>query len=203
MHSQPYIHLYIIDDDPSVLRSLCALVSSHGMEPHPFGSAEAFLENLEPDQPGCVLLDIKMPGMSGLQLQSKLADQGTNFPVIILTGHGDVPAAVQAMKNGAIDFIEKPLNVDSLLRSIAEATALLNNQPLQSIPKNEVLKRVARLTKREREVLDHLVLGKINKQIAVDMGISQRTVEIHRARLQKKMEANGLADLIRMMKVLT
>ncbi len=203
MHSQPNIHLYLIDDDPSVLRSLCALVSAHGMEPHPFGSAEAFLENLEPDQPGCVLLDIKMPGMSGLQLQSKLADQGTNFPVIILTGHGDVPAAVQAMKNGAIDFIEKPLNVDSLLRSIAEATALLNNQPLQSIPKHEVLKRVARLTKREREVLDHLVLGKINKQIAVDMGISQRTVEIHRARLQKKMEANGLADLIRMMKVLT
>ncbi|MEM7774675.1 MAG: response regulator [Pseudomonadota bacterium] len=194
------IRLYLVDDNPSVLRSLCALIRAHGYEPHPFNSAEAFLKKYDNEQPSCILLDIKMPGMNGLELQNLLNERGANVPVIILSGHGDVPAAVAAMKNGAVDFIEKPPSASVLLRAIENAIAHLNDKNHLFLPKHEVNRRISRLTKREREVLNHLVLGKINKQIAVDMGISQRTVEIHRARVQKKMEANGLADLIRIMR---
>lgn len=194
------IRLYLVDDDLMVLRSLCALMTAHGFNPVPFGSAEAFLDNFNPQVPGCLLLDIKMPGMDGLQLQARLNELGATLPVIILTGHGDVPAAVQAMKLGAHDFIEKPVKVDSLLRAIDDAIAQLERGPPQSVPDEEVARRLSRLTNREREVLEHLILGKINKHIAVDLGISRRTVEIHRARVQTKMEANSLAELIRLMR---
>lgn len=196
--SRQSIRLYLVDDDPAVLRSLRALVLAHGLDPHPYESAEAFLNDYDPNKPGCLLLDIRMPGMTGLQLQELLIKQGSSMPVIILTGHGDVPAAVQAMKNGAIDFIEKPLDVEMLLGSIEEAIARLENNPQSQVPQEEVMRRIASLTGREREVLDHLVLGKTNKQIANDLGISQRTVEIHRARIQKKMKARSLADLIKL-----
>lgn len=190
------VKLYLIDDDPAVLRSLCALLSAHGFNALPFESAEVFLESFDPNEPGCILLDIKMPGLSGLQLQEKLKQQRSTMPVIILTGHGDVPVAVQAMKNGAVDFIEKPVNVEELLDSIGVAVGRLGNKLVPPLPPEEIARRFASLTTREREVLDHLVLGKINKQIASDLGISQRTIEVHRARLQKKMKARNLADLI-------
>lgn len=192
------VKLYLIDDDPAVLRSLCALLSAHGFNALPFESAEVFLESFDPNEPGCILLDIKMPGLSGLQLQEKLKQQRSTMPVIILTGHGDVPVAVQAMKNGAVDFIEKPVNVEELLGSIGVAVGRLGNKLVPPLPQEEIARRFASLTTREREVLDHLVLGKINKQIASDLGISQRTIEVHRARLQKKMKARNLADLIRL-----
>lgn len=192
------IVLYLVDDDPAVLRSLHALVSAHGLESVAFRSAEAFLEGYDPNRPGCVLLDIKMPGMSGLQLQEVLKERGSKMPVIIITGHGDVPAAVQAMKNGAANFIEKPLNIETLLESIETVVSGLSNNPRPPVPQEEVMRRISSLTNREREVLDHLVLGKINKQIANDLGISRRTVEVHRARLQRKMGARSLADLIRL-----
>lgn len=194
------IRLYLVDDDLMVLRSLCALVTAHGFNAVPFASAEAFLSDYDPQKPGCLLLDIKMPGMDGLRLQAKLNEMGDNLPIIILTGHGDVPAAVQAMKQGAIDFIEKPVRVDTLLRAIDDAISRLGEEPPKNVPGDEVERRLSRLTNREREVLEHLILGKINKHIAVDLGISRRTVEIHRARVQTKMEANSLADLIRLMK---
>jgi FixJ family two-component response regulator len=146
-----------------------------------------------------VLLDIKMPEKSGLELQEDIIDRNMRVPVIVLTGHGDIPAAVKAMKNGAIDFIEKPADESRLLRALESAALMLTDQPIPTIPPQEVLRRLMRLTDREREVLDHLVQGKINKQIAEDLGISQRTVEVHRSRIRDKMEAHGLADLIRMM----
>lgn len=190
--------IYVVEDNSSVRRSLCALISAHGYNPYPFASAEDFLEGFDPDKPACLLLDIKMPGISGLQLQELLNSQGVAIPVVVLTGHGDVPAAVQAMKNGAIDFVEKPPDAQVLLAAIKSAAERLGNKPLARIPQAEVKRRLARLTSREREVLDHLVQGKINKQIAEDLGISQRTVEVHRARIREKMEARGLADLIRL-----
>lgn len=190
--------IYVIEDNSAVRRSLCALISAHGYKPYPFASAEDFLEGYDPDKPACMLLDIKMPGISGLQLQALLKSQGVAIPIVMLTGHGDVPAAVQAMKNGAIDFVEKPPDVKVLLGAIQSAAERLSNKPLVRIPQKEVKRRLARLTSREREVLDHLVQGKINKQIAEDLGISQRTVEVHRARIREKMEARGLADLIRL-----
>ncbi|MEM9355103.1 MAG: response regulator [Pseudomonadota bacterium] len=192
------VRLYLVDDNPSVLRSLCALIRAHGYEPHPFNSAEAFLEKYDDEHPGCILLDVKMPGMNGLELQNLLNERGGNVPVIILSGHGDVPAAVAAMKNGAVDFIEKPPSASVLLRAIENAIAHLNDENHLFLPKHEVNRRISRLTKREREVLDHLVLGKINKQIAVDMGISQRTVEIHRSQVMHKTGARSLAELVRM-----
>lgn len=200
MMQREVIRFYLVDDDPMVLRSLCALVTAHGLKPVPFASAEEFLADYDPDVPGCLLLDLKMPGMDGLQLQAKLNEMGDGLPVIILTGHGDVPAAVEAMKRGAIDFIEKPVNVKALLQAIDEAVLHLCKEPGKRVPDDEVAVRLSRLTNREREVLEHLILGKTNKHIAVDLGISRRTVEIHRARVQTKMEANGLADLIRLMK---
>ncbi len=192
--------LYLVDDDPMVLRSLCALMTAHGFTPIPFTSAEAFLAEYDPKVPGCLLLDIKMPGMDGLRLQARLNEMASDLRIIILTGHGDVPAAVRAMKLGAIDFIEKPVKVDALLRAIDEAVRQMDEDPPKDLPDDEVARRLSRLTNREREVLEHLILGKINKHIAVDLGISRRTVEIHRARVQMKMEANSLADLIRLMK---
>ncbi|MEM9473199.1 MAG: response regulator [Pseudomonadota bacterium] len=190
--------IYVVEDNSSVRRSLCALMTAHGYDPSPFASAEDFLEGYDPDMPACMLLDIKMPGISGLQLQELLNNQGVAIPIVVLTGHGDVAAAVQAMKNGAIDFVEKPPDERVLLAAIKAAVERLGNKPLARIPQAEVKRRLARLTTREREVLDHLVQGKINKQIADDLGISQRTVEVHRARIREKMEARGLADLIRL-----
>ena len=190
--------IYVVEDNSSVRRSLCALMSAHGYNPSPFASAEDFLDGYDPDMPACMLLDIKMPGISGLQLQELLNDQGVTMPIVVLTGHGDVAAAVQAMKNGAIDFVEKPPDEKVLLEAIRAAVQRLGNKPSARIPEAEVRRRLARLTSREREVLDHLVQGKINKQIADDLGISQRTVEVHRARIREKMEARGLADLIRL-----
>lgn len=200
MNPRQSTRLYLVDDDPMVLRSLCALMTAHGFTPISFTSAEEFLAEYDPALPGCLLLDIKMPGMDGLRLQARLNEMGSDLRIIILTGHGDVSAAVRAMKLGAIDFIEKPVKVDALLRAIDEAVARMDEDPPKALPDDEVARRLSRLTNREREVLEHLILGKINKHIAVDLGISRRTVEIHRARVQTKMEANSLADLIRLMK---
>ena len=191
--------VYIVDDAPAVARSLCALLGSHGYATEPFGSAEEFLDGFDPDRKACLLLDLRMPGMSGIELQARLNESGIRIPIIIVTGHGDVPAAVRAMKAGAIDFIEKPSPEDRLLTAIDEAAGILANRPRRTVPPEVVAERLAKLTTREREVLDHLVLGKINKEIAKDLRISQRTVEIHRSRIRAKMEARGLSDLIRML----
>ena len=191
--------IYVVEDDPPVLRSVSMLLRSHGFSVEPCDSAARFLERFDPERRACLLLDLRMPGMSGVELHQRLVAEGSRLPVIILTGHGDVPAAVRAMKMGAIDFIEKPAKENHLLAAIEEARAVLTNRPRRTVPREVVAERLARLTAREREVLDHLVLGRLNKEIAVALGISQRTVEIHRSRIREKMEARGISDLIMML----
>ncbi len=194
------MRVYIVDDDQAVMRSCSILLSAHGYETIPCDSAEAFLQVYDERHAACLVLDLRMPGMSGLQLQERLNEEGRNLPIIMLTGHGDVPAAVQAIKNGAIDFIEKPADETDLLNALKEASMVLENTPRRSVPKAEVEARLKLLTAREREVLDQLILGKINKEIAEMMRISQRTVEIHRARVREKMQARGISDLIMMLR---
>lgn len=192
--------LYVVDDDASVRRSLCALLSAHKFEPVAFASAEEFLAQFDPDLGLCAFLDLRMPGMSGIELQRLLAEKGVKLPIIILTAHGDVQLAVEAMKLGAIDFIEKPGSKEQVLAAIEAARNQLSNRPQPRLPQGVVSERMARLTGREKEVLEHLILGMTNKHIAEEFGISRRTIEIHRSRIREKMEARGLADLIRMMK---
>jgi two-component system response regulator FixJ len=196
----PRIRVYVVDDEPTVRDSLCALLGAHGYEAVGLPTAEAFLERARADGGLCAFIDLRMPGMGGLDLQKALAGAGIAVQVIILTAYGDVPLAVEAMKAGAIDFIEKPGSEGQILAAIEAAAATAANRPQARLPAGVVEERLARLTARERHVLDHLVLGKTNKQIAEEFGISQRTVEIHRARIREKMEARGLADLIRMMR---
>lgn len=194
------ICIYVTDDNVSVLKSLCALLSSHGYETIACDSAEDFLVKYDKSRSACLLLDLRMPGMSGSELQVHLNEIGARLPTIVVTGHGDVPAAVKAIKGGAIDFIEKPVPEDQLLAAIEAARDVLAHRPAPTFPANVVAERLAKLTDREREVLDHLVQGKINKEIAGEFGISQRTVEVHRARIREKMDARGIADLIRMLR---
>lgn len=190
--------VYVVDDDLSVRASLCALLSAHGFRPAAFSSAEEFLKGFEPENSLCVFLDLRMGEMGGMKLQKHLNAKGITIPVIMLTAHGDVPLAVEAIKAGAVDFIEKPASEAQLLNAIDAAANRLADRPALIVPAGIVAERLARLTSREREVLDHLILGMTNKHIADELGISQRTVEIHRARIRDKMEARGLSDLIRM-----
>ncbi len=192
--------IYVVDDDESVRDSLCALLSAHGMRPVSFPSAENFLEQTREEDAYCAFIDLRMPGMGGMELQKLLAARSKLIPVIILTAHGDVPLAVEAMRAGAVDFIEKPGSEEQLMAAIDAVENRLANRPHTKLPPGVVSERLARLTGREKEVLDHIVLGMTNKHIADELQISQRTVEIHRARIREKMEARGLADLIRMMK---
>lgn len=194
------MRVYTVDDDDAVRRSSTLLLRAHGYDAVSCASAELFLRSFDRGRAACVLLDIRMPGMSGLDLQSHLSDEGCDIPIVILTGHGDVPAAVRALKNGAIDFIEKPASEEQLLTALRQAADYIKNGPARPLPDKEVQERLEKLTAREREVLDHLVLGRINKEIALSLGISQRTVEIHRARIREKMQARGISDLIMMMR---
>lgn len=192
--------IYIVDDDASVRDSLCALLSAHGMRPVSFPSAEDLLQDTSEAHAFCAFIDLRMSGMGGMELQKLLSKRATPVPVVILTAHGDVPLAVEAMRAGAVDFIEKPASEEQLLTAIESISNRLSNRPQVTLPPAVVSERLARLTVREKEVLDHIVLGMTNKHIADELRISQRTVEIHRARIREKMEARGLADLIRMMK---
>jgi RNA polymerase sigma factor (sigma-70 family) len=193
--------VYIVDDDEPARLSLAALLSAHKIDVEPAATAAEFLDHVDLEAALCAFIDIRMPGMNGMELQRTLLDRGIDIPVIILTAHGDVPLAVEAMKRGALDFIEKPASEKHLLGAIASAAQRLSGrQPLTSIQREIASKRLARLTGREKEVLDHLILGMTSKHIAEELGISQRTIEIHRARIREKLEARGLADLIRIMK---
>jgi FixJ family two-component response regulator len=192
--------VYVVDDDRSVRDSLCALLSAHRLDTVAFSTGEEFLEQVQPNLALCAFIDLRMPGLNGIELQRIMAAREIYIPVVILTAYGDVPQAVEAMKAGAIDFIEKPGQETQLLAAIEAAGNQIANRPQPTLPRHIVAERLARLTGREREVLNHLILGMTNKHIAEKLGISQRTIEIHRARIREKMEARGLADLIRMMK---
>jgi len=199
MESEPVV--YVVDDDEAVRDSLRWLVESVGLRVRALESAAQFLREYDPDLPGCLVLDVRMPGESGLELQTQLAKQNVSIPVIIVTGHADVQMAVQAMKTGAVDFVEKPLNYQMLLDRIQRAIMRDREQRQRDDEKRQIVERLDRLSPREREVLEHVVDGKLNKQIADVLSISPKTVEMHRSHLMKKMEAESLAALVRMVMI--
>lgn len=190
--------VFVIDDDVAVRRFLSGLIGSVDLGVTTFASAQEFLDAYEPGLPGCLVLDIRMPGMSGLELQRELSRRAIALPVIILTGHGDVQIAVRAMKAGAYDFVEKPFNNDLLLGSIQSAVAENRHADGMRNQLNEIVGRQESLTPRERQVFEILVSGETNKGIARRLDISERTVEIHRAKVMEKMRAKSLAELVKM-----
>ena len=196
MANEPTV--FIVDDDDAVRRFLSGLVQSINLRVEVHASAQDFLDAYEPGCPGCLLLDVRMPGMSGLELQRELAGQSIDLPVIILTGHGNVPVAVQAMKAGAVDFIEKPFNNELLLDRIQTVVAQSVQADCARAKRNEILNRLKSLTPRERQVFDLVVAGEVNKSIAHHLSISEKTVEIHRANVMNKMGAKSLASLVKM-----
>jgi two-component system, LuxR family, response regulator FixJ len=191
--------IFIVDDDEAIRDSMRVLLESVGFsEVTTFGSARDFLESARPRSGDCLLVDVHMPDMGGLELQAELAARGSGVAVIVMTGHGEVPIAVRAMKAGAIDFLEKPIAEDLLLDCVRRGLALGAARARQAEEIDETDRRLQSLTPREREVLEGMVQGRPNKVIAHDLGISPRTVEIHRARVMEKMEARSLSALIRM-----
>ena len=190
--------VFIVDDDLEVRQALALLMESVGLRTEIFESADRFLERFDPDRPGCLVLDVRMPGMSGLELQARLAAEKLHPPVIVITGHGDVPMAVRAVQAGAVDFIEKPFNDQALLDSVHRALELDARQRGQARELAEIRRRVESLTRREQEVMQLVVNGLRNKMIAAELHVSQSTVEAHRARVMEKMGARTLSELMRM-----
>lgn len=190
--------VFIVDDDPSIRLAMQALMDSVNLAHEIFASADEYLDKVTDQRPGCLVLDIRMPGLGGLELQEELIRRGNTVPIIFITGHGDVPMAVEAMQKGAVDFIQKPFRDQDLLDRIREAINTDKERREEQQKHAEVAERLARLTNREREVFDLVVTGKPNKVIAYELGVSQRTVEIHRARVMEKMQARSLADLVKM-----
>ena len=190
--------VFVIDDDPAVRESLQWLIESVGLSVETYSNAQQFLDAFDRDRPGCLVLDVRMPGISGLDLQDQLASQQVRIPVIIITGHADVPMAVRAMKAGVVDFIEKPFSDELLLDRIRAALELDARIRVNQSHRSEVEAYFAQLTPREREVMGLVVGGKSNKQIAADLGLSQKTVEVHRAHVMQKMHAESLAELVQM-----
>ncbi len=188
----------VIDDDPAVRDSLTALLQAAGLEASTFASAEAFLAYGGIAHAGCALVDLRIPGMDGITLLMKLKASGSRLPVVVMTGHADVQIAVAAMKAGAIDFIEKPYSADALLTLVRRALNLAGQGEGMNAETVEITAKIATLTPRERDMLNHLVLGHANKIIAYELQISPRTVEIHRSNLMKKMGAGSLSHLVRM-----
>jgi two-component system response regulator FixJ len=193
---KPLVH--VIDDDDALRDSLAFLLRAAQIEVQSFASAVAFLEALPGATLGCVITDVRMPGMSGIDLLRRLKELKIAVPVIIITGHGDVPLAVEAMKVGAADFLEKPFDDEVLLASVRSALRQRDGETRRHVERAEIEAKLAALSNRERDVLGGLVAGRANKQIAFDLGISPRTVEIYRANLMNKMQAGSLSDLVRM-----
>ncbi len=190
--------VFIVDDDPDLRATLVDLVEAVGLQAEGFGSAKAFLDAGKKSGDGCLIVDIHMPGMDGLELQQKLTDDRIAIPVIVVTGRGDVPKAVQALKAGAVDFIEKPFSGEFVLGSIQQALELGRRIREKETFVGDARDNLQRLTGRESEVLDRLVVGDSNKMIAAHLDISPRTVEVHRARVMEKMQARSLSHLVRM-----
>ena len=194
----PEATVFVVDDDDAVRESLAFLLKSVGLKVESFPSAQDFLKSYNPARAGCLVLDIRMPGMSGLELQEKLKQMESMLPIIFITGHGDVPMAVKAIKAGAADFVQKPFRDQELIDRIREVLEEDASARVEKLQKAEILKRIDSLTEREREVMEQVVDGKANKVVAIDLNISQRTVEIHRANVMDKMKARSLAQLVRL-----
>lgn len=189
--------VYIVDDDPSVRHSLTWLIESVDQRVQAYASPSEFLHAYQEGGAGCLILDVRMPETSGLDLQEQLVDKGFKLPIIIITGHADVPMAIRALKAGAFDFIEKPFNDQLLIERIQQAIEHCQNLTEKHQRRQKVIEKLSKLTARERQVLDGVVAGKSNKGIARELDISIKTIEVHRANLMAKMEADSLPDLIR------
>jgi len=189
--------VYIVDDDEMVRRALARMVRTAGLEVATFRSARAFLDRPREDALECLVLDVRLPGSSGLDLQAQLATEGNDLPIVFITGHGDVQTTVRAMKGGAVDFLEKPFDGRALLACIHRALELSRRSRARRNEVTELGRRLSRLTPREREVLTHVVMGKLNKQIASDLDIAEKTIKVHRGRVMGKMQAESVADLVR------
>ncbi|MCM3900764.1 MAG: response regulator transcription factor [Pyrinomonadaceae bacterium] len=190
--------VFVVDDDPAVLKGLSRLIRAARLDVATFSSPQEFLEQLDPNAPGCLVLDLSMPGLNGLELQEALTKKGTVFPIIFLTGHGDIPTSVQAMKRGALDFLTKPVNDVELLKAVHAAIEQDRNARKARAELDEIRERIATLTPREREVLTHVVSGQLNKHIAFDLGTVEKTIKVHRARVMEKMKVDSVAELVRL-----
>jgi len=189
--------VFVVDDDLSVLKSLRRLLSVCGFRVETFSSAQEFLRDYQDNVPGCLVLDICLPGLNGFELQRALAEQGHALPIIFITGHGDIPSSVRAMKAGAVDFLPKPFTDQALLEAIEQA---LDKSRCDNAVRSEladIRKKLATLTPRETEVLNCVVAGKLNREIAADLGIAERTVKVHRGRVMQKLHAGSIAELVR------
>ena len=196
MNPQPTV--FLVDDEASVLKALARLLRSAGLNVKTFASPQEFLEHHDPHAPGCLVLDVAMPGLNGLDLQRSLAAKGTELPIIFLTGRGDIPMSVEAMKQGAVDFLTKPTNDEDLLAAIRAGIRKDRANRHAEAERSSIQQQLATLTPREREVLRHIIAGRPNKQVAADLGIVEKTVKVHRARILKKMNVRSLAELVRM-----
>lgn len=188
--------VFVVDDDCAVLKSLSRLLRSASLASSTFSSPREFLDCHNPNAPGCLVLDVAMPGLNGLELQQALIASGNELPIVFLTGHGDIPMSVQAMKGGAVDFLTKPVNDADLLQAVRAA---LEKDRLERELRAEVAdirRRLARLTPREREVLEHVIAGHLNKQTAADLGTVEKTIKVHRARMMEKMKVQSVAELV-------
>jgi two-component system, LuxR family, response regulator FixJ len=190
--------VFVVDDDPAMRDSLRWLIESTGLRVETYGDARTFLEAIGPDRPGCLVLDVRMPGMSGLDLQAELARRSIGLPTIVVTGHAEVPLAVRAVKAGAIDFIEKPFSDQLLLDRVRQGIEMDRREREGREQRAEVMRRIGLLTQREHEVLDLVVAGKANKEIAAALHLSPKTVEVHRAHVMEKMQASSVAELVRL-----
>jgi FixJ family two-component response regulator len=190
--------VFIVDDDPAVLKSLSRLLRATRFTVVTFGSPQEFLEQHDPHTPGCLVLDVAMPGLNGLELQEALRVKGSAIPIIFLTGHGDIPMSVQAMKGGALDFLTKPVRDEDLLKAVEAALEKDRVERQSRAELDDIQERLATLTPRESEVLTHVVSGQLNKQIANDLGTVEQTIKVHRARVMEKMKVNSVAELVRL-----
>lgn len=188
--------IHVVDDDEALRDSMTWMLEGNDYKVATYESAEAFLRVINPTMAGCVVLDVRMPGMSGLELFEELDRHRCTLPVVFITGHGDVPMAVSALKKGAVDFIEKPFSESDMLRLIEQCLTLERGNRGKRLQEADTVRRLDHLTQREREVLDLIIIGKLNKQIADVLGISIKTVEVHRARVMEKMGVNSLAELV-------
>ena len=196
MVEQPAV-VFVVDDDPSMRGALEDLVNSVGLEVRAFGTPQEFLQSPQPNAPGCLVLDVRLPGMSGLTFHKELEKEGIALPVIFITGHGDIPMSVRAMKAGAVEFLTKPFHDQDLLDAIHAAIERDRRSRHEAVHLAELRERLATLSDRERQIMSLVVIGRANKQIAAELGVSEMTVKVHRGQVMRKMHAGSLPELVR------